>query len=155
MIFLLNRSILHIGGVKFSSNCALQTQSQGLHKGWKFKSLDIETGIETFYSWFLISRLELRLCNLNLVIETGIKTFKSWVLISRLESRLLRSRSWYRDWYQDSENRGGSLRLRLSRESLLISDMLHQEGGHQPWSGLPDMHWHRQQRPCWMYWCSG
>ena len=82
--------------------------------------------------------------------ETGIETFDSWVLISRLESRLLKFESWYRDWNWDyqilsldietgietfeitvlisrlvsrQKKRRGSLWSRLSRESLLISGL--------------------------------
>ena len=76
---------------------------------WK-PSLDIETGIKTFENLVLISRLVLRLLELqfwywnlyqdllicwyrdfqvcSLDIETGIKTFRIGVLILRLLSRL-------------------------------------------------------------------
>ena len=41
--------------------------------------------------------------NQSLEIDTGIKTFNTLVLISRLESRLLKLESWYQDLNQDSQ----------------------------------------------------
>ena len=38
---------------------------------------------------------------LSFDIETGIKTFESWVLQSRLELRLSDFESWYQDWNWD------------------------------------------------------
>ena len=104
---------------------ALQSQSQGLDRGCKFKSpvwtSRLKLRLSIVESWY--RDWNWNFWNLSLDIKTGIETLKSWVLILRLESRLLRSQSWYRDWYRDSKNRGGSLWSRLSRESLLISDM--------------------------------
>ena len=40
----------------------------------------------------------------SLDIETGIETFENLVLISRLVLRLLELQSWYQDWYRDFKN---------------------------------------------------
>ena len=99
-----NRSILHIGGVTFSSNfCFAETVSR-FGQRWKIQTLglDIKTGFKTLDSWVFISRLESIFLKfeavywdwnrdsqiLSLVIETEINTFEIRTLVSKLVSRL-------------------------------------------------------------------
>ena len=58
----------------------------------------------------ILLSLESTFWNFCLNIETEIETLKFWVLILRLESRLLRSRSWYQDWYgMETKKQGGGI----------------------------------------------
>ena len=49
-------------------------------------------------------RLQSRLLIVD--IKTGIETFAIWILLSRLELRLLNLESWYRDWNRDFWDQG-------------------------------------------------
>ena len=92
-IILPNRSLLHIGGATFSSNFGFaETVS-------RFKKM-------------------LEIQELGLHIETGIETFDSWVLISRLESRRLKVESWYQGRNQDSQIM--SLDIKTGIETFVI-----------------------------------
>ena len=73
----------------------------------------------------------LTLCQSLSLTPQLIKILQTKVLKSRLESGLLKLENWFRGWNQDSRilslvlrlyNQKGSLWLRLSRESLLISE---------------------------------
>ena len=102
------------------------------------QSLTVRTGIETFKSWFLISRQESRLLKLeswywdwnqeyqilSLDIKTGIKTFKIIVSISRLVSRLKIGRD---PCDQDSRRDTAHLwfRARTNNKSFILLPYFH------------------------------
>ena len=70
----------------------------------------------------------------NLEIETGIKTFETWVLISRLESIFSDLDSWYWEWDHNIDIENGITvlisRLVLREEEKIQRDPCDRDTAH-------------------------
>ena len=101
---------------------------------WK-PSLDIETGIETFDNLVLISRLVLRLLELQ-------SWYRDWY------QHLKKMQSWYRDWYWDFQ--GSSLDIETGIETFRFGVLILRRVSRL--SGVQSCKW--GTIPCkQIYWC--